>query len=323
MRYGLPYIGSKNAIAEWIVNLLPEGDVLCDLFCGGCAITHCALLQNKYKKIIINDINDQLPKFFVECINGLHTVEKHTEWVSREKFFAEKENNILIKLLWSFGNNGYDYLYGRNIEEYKRSLHECIFEGNAEKLKPYGYDIKVDKNKRIYDRYLDIRKQIKEKTKERSLTSLESLERLQNLQNLKRPQDLQNLQNLQSLEGLQNLQNLEGLQNLEVHSGDYQEVKIPEGAIIYCDIPYACSDRKAGYGVYFDYDRFYKWADEQENIFISEYDMPDNFVCIAEKKKTVLCGNANGKYANEKIFTNRKTFKKRKIMPMEQLSLFY
>ena len=25
MRYGLPYIGSKNAIAEWIVNLLPEG----------------------------------------------------------------------------------------------------------------------------------------------------------------------------------------------------------------------------------------------------------------------------------------------------------
>ena len=25
MRYGLPYIGSKNSIAEWIVNLLPEG----------------------------------------------------------------------------------------------------------------------------------------------------------------------------------------------------------------------------------------------------------------------------------------------------------
>lgn len=99
MRYGLPYIGSKNAIAEWVVNLLPEGDVLCDLFCGGCAITHCALLQNKYKKIIINDINDQLPKFFIECINGLHTVEKHTEWVSREKFFTEKEDNILIKLL--------------------------------------------------------------------------------------------------------------------------------------------------------------------------------------------------------------------------------
>ena len=52
MRYGLPYIGSKNAIAEWVVDLLPEADVLCDLFCGGCAITHCALLKNKYKKTI-------------------------------------------------------------------------------------------------------------------------------------------------------------------------------------------------------------------------------------------------------------------------------
>lgn len=298
MRYGIPYIGSKNAIAEWIVNLLPEGDVLCDLFCGGCAITHCALLQNKYKKIIINDINDQLPKFFVECINGLHTVEKHTEWVSRERFFAEKEDNILIKLLWSFGNNGCDYLYGRNIEEYKRSLHECIFEADGEKLKPYGYDIKVDKNKKIYDRYLDVRKQIKEKTKERSLTSLGSLE------------NLQRLQRLQSLE------------RLKTYNGDYQAVKIPEGAIIYCDIPYTCSDRKARYGVHFDYDRFYKWANEQENIFISEYDMPDNFICIAEKKKTVLCGNTNGKYANEKIFTNRKTFEKIIKATYEQISLF-
>jgi len=302
MRYGIPYIGSKNAIAEWVINLLPEGDVLCDLFCGGCAITHCALLQNKYKKIIINDINEQLPKFFIECINGLHTVEKHTEWVSRERFFAEKEDNILIKLLWSFGNNGCDYIYGRNIEECKRSLHECIFEADGEKLKPYGYDIKVDKNKKIYDRYLDVRKQIKEKTKERSLTSLESLERLQNI------------------EGLQGLQSLEGL---KTYSGDYQAVKIPEGAIIYCDIPYTCSDRKARYGVHFDYDRFYKWANEQENIFISEYQMPDDFICIAEEKKTVLCGNTNGKYANEKIFTNRKTFEKRKIILMEQLSLFY
>lgn len=285
MRYGLPYIGSKNAIAEWVVNLLPGSDVLCDLFCGGCAITHCALLQNKYKKIIINDINKKLPNFFVECANGLHTVERHTEWVSREKFFAEKENNILIKLVWSFGNNGCDYLYGRNIEEYKKSLHECIFEGNAEKLKPYGYDIKVDKNKKIYDRYIDVRKQIKEKNKERSLIRLQSL------------------------------------QNLEIYGGDYQDVKIPEGAIIYCDIPYICSDRKERYGVHFDYDRFYKWARERENIFISEYQMPNDFICIAaQKRKTVLCTNTKGKWTIEKVFTNQKTIKK--LARMEQLSLF-
>ena len=42
MRYGLPYKGSKNAIAEWIVSYLPKADVFCDLFFGGGAITHRA-----------------------------------------------------------------------------------------------------------------------------------------------------------------------------------------------------------------------------------------------------------------------------------------
>lgn len=38
-------MGSKNKIAEWIVEHLPEGGTLYDLFCGGCAVTHCALLS--------------------------------------------------------------------------------------------------------------------------------------------------------------------------------------------------------------------------------------------------------------------------------------
>ena len=40
MRYGLPYKGSKNAIAEWIVNALPDAECFVDLFCGGGAVTH-------------------------------------------------------------------------------------------------------------------------------------------------------------------------------------------------------------------------------------------------------------------------------------------
>lgn len=47
MRYGLPYKGSKNAIAEWITDVLPEGECLVDLFCGGGAVTHCAMLRDK------------------------------------------------------------------------------------------------------------------------------------------------------------------------------------------------------------------------------------------------------------------------------------
>jgi site-specific DNA-adenine methylase len=40
MRYGLPYKGSKNAIADWIVSTLPKAEIFVDLFCGGGAITH-------------------------------------------------------------------------------------------------------------------------------------------------------------------------------------------------------------------------------------------------------------------------------------------
>ena len=34
-RYGLPYMGSKNQIAEWVVAQLPSAENFYDLFCGG------------------------------------------------------------------------------------------------------------------------------------------------------------------------------------------------------------------------------------------------------------------------------------------------
>lgn len=39
MRYGVPYRGSKNKIADWVVDHLPDGKTLVDLFAGGCAVT--------------------------------------------------------------------------------------------------------------------------------------------------------------------------------------------------------------------------------------------------------------------------------------------
>ena len=57
MRYGLPYKRSKNSIAEWIVDNLPSADVFVDLFFGGGAVTHRAMLTGKYKRFIINDID--------------------------------------------------------------------------------------------------------------------------------------------------------------------------------------------------------------------------------------------------------------------------
>ena len=71
MRYGLPYKGSKNAIAEWVVDRLPEAENFYDLFCGGCAVTHAAMMTKKYKNFLINDIEGLIVKLFADGIAGI------------------------------------------------------------------------------------------------------------------------------------------------------------------------------------------------------------------------------------------------------------
>lgn len=67
MKYGLPYKGSKNKLAERIVRLLPKRTNLVDLFCGGCAVSHAALLMGKYEHVHINDINWMLSYALHQC----------------------------------------------------------------------------------------------------------------------------------------------------------------------------------------------------------------------------------------------------------------
>ena len=105
MIYGLPYMGSKNKIASEIVDTLPRAQNFYDLFCGGCAITHCALLKNKYKKYHINDISPMVIEFFINAINGDY--KDRTNWVSREDFNRLKDTDPFIKYVWSILRFGY------------------------------------------------------------------------------------------------------------------------------------------------------------------------------------------------------------------------
>ena len=84
---------------------------------------------------------------------------------------------------------------------------------------------------------------------------------------------------------------------------DYAEVPIPEGSVIYCDIPYEDTNvyNKAEQ---FDYERFYRWAESQtQPVFISSYDMPrDRFDCIMEfEHRSTLSASANN-LVTERIF---------------------
>ena len=287
MRYGLPYKGSKNAIAEWIVNQLPEGECFVDLFCGGGAVTHYAMLTQKYQRFIMNDIDGRLPILFRDCAYGKYTTKTHPEWISREVFNQRKAEDAYIALVWSFGNNGKDYLYGADIEEYKHAYHTLIFDGNPEPLRKYGIDLKMCNIDDAFRRYLFYSKQIK-----------------QIFANTKHHEhELENCERLQTLERLESLYRLQSLQSLQ---SDYADVPIPEGAVIYCDIPYSGTDCGKYDG--FDHDRFYEWALKQSNIFISEYSMPEPFIEIADIRKSVLStANGDSGKVTEKIWTNPKT----------------
>lgn len=119
MNYGLPYKGSKNAIAEKVVSLFPKRKHFYDLFCGGCAITHKALLDGKFETYTINDINADCPTLFEQAIKGKYKDEKR--WISKEDFKNSKEP--YVRFCWSFGNNLKNYLYGEVVEPWKKALH--------------------------------------------------------------------------------------------------------------------------------------------------------------------------------------------------------
>ena len=134
-RYGIPYKGSKNGIAEWVVDILPEADNLYDLFAGGCAVTHCAMESGKWENYIINDIEPGIVQLFKDAINGKLANEER--WISRETFEMFKDTDPYIRYVWSFGNNGREYLYAPEIERFKKHLHFMFFAKTPEEAQTH------------------------------------------------------------------------------------------------------------------------------------------------------------------------------------------
>jgi hypothetical protein len=128
-------MGSKSRFAAEIVGFLPPTPCLVDIFAGGCAVTHAALLSGKFRRIIANDISDA-PQLFIDAANGKYRDEKR--WISRDDFFALKDTDPYVRLCWSFGNNGRSYLYSREVEEWKHALHLAKVHGDTSMLANMG-----------------------------------------------------------------------------------------------------------------------------------------------------------------------------------------
>lgn len=323
MRYGVPYKGSKNAIAKKIVAFLPSAPVLIDICAGGCAVTHAALeacegLAPKWERIIANDVDPMPLRLFQDAIAGRYTPETEKRWITREDFHRLKNRDPYVRYCWSFANNGQDYMYADEVEPWKRALHhayvlqdyslleEIVGPVPREGLREYLRGALRASGKTVadVDRHLGTNGMTGHYFGRSQLMFLQKLNRSRNPESLK---ELVSLQSLQRLQRLQGLQGLDAHHRLVVRCGDYASVDIPPGAVVYADIPYG--DTNCGVYGGFDHARFFDWAAAQAApVYISSYYVADpRFVCVWQtQKRQNSAAGGHGKTVTEKIYTQRR-----------------
>lgn len=299
IKYGIPYQGSKSKIIDSIYRMFPNADNFYDLFGGGFSVTHF-MLENRsisYKQFHFNEIRTGISELIKDSIDGKYSYRNFKpEWISRERFNLEKDNNAYIKIVWSFGNNGRTYLFGKDIENQKRSMHQAVVFGEFDEFMKQTFKIeKWPSNLTITGRRIYLKKLCNNRIE---LQQLEQLERLQRLQQLERLQQLQQLERLERLDRLYN--------KIVFTNIDYRKVLIKPNSVIYCDIPYKGT---ADYENAFNHDEFFNWANNQNNpVFISEYNVDDDrFYLLKEiyHRSTFSSGGDKSIPVTEKLYGNK------------------
>ena len=306
MNFGIPYKGSKNLLAQRILDCIPSASVFVDLFCGGCAVSHAALLSGRFARVVVNDIEGDVSRLFVAAVNGQYKGE--SRWISREDFFRLKESDPYVRYCWSFGNNGRNYIYSEAVEPYKRALHYAVVFGDFAALR------------RLCPLVSD--------AAEKALAGLASRKArrievgrviVRRLKQVGKPEDLKNNPLFGQIrlrdggvvrkESLERLQSLERPQSLECLEMDYRDVQLPDGCVVYCDPPYAGTD---GYGLHksaFDQEAFWNWASKCERLlFISEYSAPVDFVPIMEVLHRSRLSATTNNSVTERLFVHESRY---------------
>lgn len=214
---------------------------------------------------------------------------KCLEFVSREEFFDIVNNPDkyedwyvgYVQCIWSFGNNQKGYLFGKDIETYKKAGHELAINTNPElilKLIPT-----------IPKKYID--GILRQKDWHLRRIALDKVSKALKTRILE-------------------LQQLERLEQATFQSRDYRDVTIPDGAVIYCDPPYRGTAEYAEGG--FSHEEFWDWCrnkSKNHKVYISEYAAPYDFESILEfsQRSTLQGGHqAHLNQPKEKLFVLKK-----------------
>ena len=290
-KYGLPYMGSKSSICDDLIPVFPKAENFYDLFGGGFSVTHAMLMKRRdhFNNFYFNEIRPGICELIQDAINGKYNYNVFSpKFISREEFFSRKDLDPYVKIVWSFGSNGKNYLFGKDIEQGKRSLHNAIvfneFDDFAREV--FGCD-KFQCGFGIKEKRLHLKSRI---------NFLKSTR-----------MDLQQLQQLEQLERLEQLEQLQQLERLHFSNLIYDQVEIKPDSIIYCDPPYSNTEK---YDVDFNHKKFLDWADSQENpVFISEYKINDKrFRPMFKIKKVQRLNSKSRIQKNEMVYVNQAAF---------------
>lgn len=96
-----------------------------------------------------------------------------------------------------------------------------------------------------------------------------------------------------------------GLKTVTLVHCSYKDLKIPINSLVYCDPPYESTAR---YKHDFCHNEFWQWcrdkSKEGHTLFVSEYNAPDDFVCVWQKEiVSSLTKDTGSKRGLEKLFT--------------------
>jgi len=290
-------MGSKRKIAkpliDYMLNSNPNAKYFYDLFGGGGSMSFEALKRKRFETVHYNELNTGVVKL-LEKIREDGVNNYFYKWVDRETFNNHKNDNDwyggLLATCWSFGNNkDKGYLFGANIEENKRLLHEIIVNRCNVSKKQF---------EELTGLYIDDFYLKDDNLHKRRLSVMGVLSKINGRG------DLESLQNLQQL------QNLESLQNLHISNKSYDDVIITtpiEETIIYLDPPYKSTSK---YSKDIDHDIFLQFVkDSPYKIYVSSYDF--DLPCVFElSHKSSLSATNNSKKVVEKLFCNREELTK-------------
>lgn len=289
----LPYMGSKRRIVSGIYKTIksrhPEANILVDPFCGGFSVSEYFMARGFY--IIASDYDKYVVALLNKILSGGLKERDISKFVTRELFERVKSRPDLyenwyvgyVGAVWSFGNQGGQYIYGRGVEGYKRAAHDLIVNADGKsisKIKDVPPSV-VSMVLRQPNRH--IRRRAAKSASQQVPSVSKYLNRLEHLERIERVEAMPT--------------------GPEVLCKDYSEVEIPDGAIVYCDPPYKGTAEYRVDG--FDSDKFWAWARKvgrTNPVYVSEYSAPDDFEAVFTSDIQSQLG-PQSKTVTEKLFT--------------------